>query len=378
MPRGLRGLASAPDYAAMNHQAELFNLSLENLCRHQQQPFFVLAAGNDKPNRVMRNLHQLVPVAFRSSAMFCGRLKDVVVFGRSYVTDAPGQAVFRGQSAANYDSDEWRRYYENEVRQEPGAWPRIQEECCYIGGSMAEVANFGHFVFEYLSRLVAFDMVGALRCPVVVHDSIPLPWLSFIELYGVKRIIRVPRLPASRYDSVWVAACPHYNDGAGKGYALWDDGVLAMHHVLRQNAVVGTDGPKRIFMGRGRAAHRRLLNEDEVWRDLESAGFVYPDFTGLSAAEQVRLVGSAEIIVTVGGAGSVITQWAPKNCIIIEILQKRFAGVFGSRGFAVVLGQSFCRVPAADVGEVGMNTDMLVDVEAVKSVVGVALQLSAQ
>ena len=44
--------------------------------------------------------------------MYCGRVKEVVVFGESYVSDAPQRAVFEGQSHRNYSGQEFRSYYQ--------------------------------------------------------------------------------------------------------------------------------------------------------------------------------------------------------------------------------------------------------------------------
>jgi capsular polysaccharide biosynthesis protein len=87
-----------------------------------------------------------------------------------------------------------------------------------------------------------------------------------------------------------------------------------------------------------------MLNENEVWAVLQKYGFEYAEFDGKSAREQIDLVASAEIVIQVGGAGNVITLFAPADCTIIDLTPPEFSGGLGSVGFSAVLGQAYGRV----------------------------------
>jgi len=345
------------------------NVTLEDLCREQGQPFVSLP-GDARKVRTLRTVDGQQLQSFRQAPMRWGRVRDVTIFGKSYVTAGPYRAVFVGQSHRNYKTAEFANFYTDEIETAGVARPTIAQECCFLGGFSGDVRFFGHFVFEYLYRLVAFDMGSLLRrLPVVVYQDVPEAWLSFLELYGIPRadILRVPQYPAPSFKSVWVTSCPNYL--GAEGYALWDHGIHEMHERLRLRAEVDGRGPRRVFIGRRDAAHRRLINESELWRYLESEGFVYADFAGKPAAEQVAMVGSAEIIVTVGGSASVMTHFAPKTCTIIEILPPHLTGGLGSMCFAAVLGQRFSRTPArvADHRQAAdAESDIVVDVERVR------------
>lgn len=357
----------------------LVNVSLEKICREQKQPYRLLP-GDSAEERPLTSAGGPESILLRAAPMYLGRVNGAVVFGKSYVTTAPDRTVFLGQSHRDYHHKEFVDYYQREVALETRAHPFITEECCFLGGFSGENRFFGHFIFEYLYRLVIFDMTGLIgQLPIAVYDELPAAWLSFVELFGVPKdqILKVPQHPAPRFAAVWVAGCPNYACQDMKGYAFWHDGVRTLHHILRANALAGAPaGPKRVFIGRKGARHRRLLNEDEVWRFLEGEGFVSPDFEGKDAAEQIRLVSSAEMIVTVGGSGSAMTHFAPKNCTIIEILPPHLSGVLGSLGFAAVLGQTFARLKAqvVDDGKArGLENDMTVDIQAVREYVRAAL-----
>jgi hypothetical protein len=358
------------------------SVTLEQVCQEQAQPFVWLSRGDYTMSRTLNSLvgPRVVP-SFQSAEMYCGRVQNAVIFGKCYISDKIGRAVFLNQSHRNYLRQEFIDFYEKEIAVETSARPRMAPECCYLGGFSAENKYFGHFIFEFLYRLVAFEMCGVLnKFPLAVLEGIPDGWLSFIELFGVPRdrILKVPQYPAPSFDSVWVASCPNFLARDGKHYAFWDEGI----HRLRQNLLgkaldAGNPGPELVFLGRKDAAHRRLSNETEVWEYLESKGFSYPEFVGKSAAEQIRLIGSSKIVVSVGGSQSTMTHFAPKGCIIIEILPPHLVGGLGSYGFASVIGQSFTRIPAKVIGEgeLGLANDMVVELQNVQECVELALKL---
>lgn len=358
----------------------LENISLELVCREQGQPFRWLSKGDYTKERTLHSLLGTTPVPFRSAEMYCGRASDVVIFGKSYITDKAGRAVFLNQSHRNYYPQEFVQYYSREILNETAARPVIEQECCFLGGLSAEVRFFGHFIFEYLYRLVAFEMCGVLdRLPVVVYDGVPDSWLTFIELFGIPkdRILRIPQYPAPRFSSVWVASCANFLAVDGRQYAFWDAGI----HNLRQRLIVSAaknkpEGPKRVYLGRKDAVHRKLVNETEVWQFLASRGFQYPDFVGKSAAEQIHAVASADVIVAVTGSGGSMTQFAPYDCSIIDILPPHIVGGLGSIGFAAVIGQTYTRAPtnvAQSDQAVGINSDVEVELETLKLYVDLAI-----
>ena len=343
--------------------------SLKDVCAEQGEPFVPVSPGDNDLVRTLNSPRGPVQLPYRATAMFCGRVRDAVIFGRSYVTHKAGTAVFLGQSPRDYDVQEFANYYVGEIMLDQRPRPQITEECCYLGGLSGEVKFFGHFIHEFLYRLPAFERAGVLhKFPLVVHEEIEDEWLSFIELYGVprERIIRVPRLPAAHYKSVWVTPCPNVKTKAT--YALWDEGI----HDVRRKLLSQTEGAgaDKIFIGRGNAKHRRLVNEGELWNFLKGRGFVSLDFMGMSAKEQIKLVKSAKVIVAVAGSAMVMTHFAPENCAIIELCPAHLLGGLGSLGFAGVIGQSYCRVITEVLGEkAGLLNDMKVDMNVVRATV---------
>lgn len=360
----------------------LQNVSLQAICQEQGEVFGWLSKEKVAKNRLVRTLTGEAIFPSQSTKMYCGRVRNVVVFGKSYVTDQPERAVFLDQSHRNYHQKEFFQYYVSDVLNEKAERPIIDQECCFIGGFSGDVKFFGHYIFEFLYRLAAFDMCGALdKYPVAVFDEIPESWLSFIELYGVprNRILRVPQHPSPQFSKVWIASCPNFLAANKQNYSFWDDGI---HHfrkrIIERAAEQSPSNQKRVFLGRKDAQHRKLVNEDTVWELLSSIGFVYPEFVGRSAAEQVSAVSSAEIIVSVTGSNSSMTQFAPSNCSIIDIVPPNISGGLGSLGFAAVLGQTYTRAAAnvvpGNLSSDGVNSDIEVDIASLRKCLSLALK----
>jgi Glycosyltransferase 61 len=77
--------------------------------------------------------------------------------------------------------------------------------------------------------------------------------------------------------------------------------------------------PRRIYISRRSAAHRKLANEAELERLLDRFGFTTVEFESLDFAEQVRMVSRAEAIIAVHGAALANLIFAKAGTPVIEI-----------------------------------------------------------
>ncbi|MGP7817093.1 glycosyltransferase family 61 protein [Niallia sp. 01092] len=78
-------------------------------------------------------------------------------------------------------------------------------------------------------------------------------------------------------------------------------------------------GNKRIFISREDAMHRKLLNEDKVFRVLEKYGFELVKLTELSLADKIKLFTSAEVVVSSHGAALTNIVFCNSGTKIIEL-----------------------------------------------------------
>lgn len=304
----------------------------------------------------------------------CGNVKDVVIFGGTYLYSSDDAYVFHCQSFQNELNQRFAGLVQTFIdgRRDRLYANIVEQECIFLGGTWSEPtetglshltvgANFGHFIFEYLNRLVIFEMFGIGRdLPVVVYENLPKPWLGFLELAGIarERIITVPIAEPPAYRNAWVSSSCHYRDLKGR-WRYWAAG----QHWLRFRVLSSIGGPRlaerrRLFLGRGDARWRRIVNEAEVIALLRLYGFESVDMAALTAREQVEIVSGAEFMICALGAGTIMSSFAPEHCINILLAPRDVGlGLWGGLGSAMALRQVHERIDCDHVEAPGQFRD---------------------
>ncbi len=78
-------------------------------------------------------------------------------------------------------------------------------------------------------------------------------------------------------------------------------------------------GKKRIYITRKKAPIRHISNEEELFPILEKRGFSIVAMEDFSLEDQIRLVGEAEILVGLHGAGLTHMLWMRNGAAVLEI-----------------------------------------------------------
>ena len=234
----------------------------------------------------------------------------------------------------------------------------IEDECIFLGGVSIEQTpegdlvpkspNFGHFIFEYLNRFAIFDLYGLThKFPIVIYETVPEHWRGFLELLGISRdrIIRIPAMETQAFRKVWVSSAPHYRGSDGQ-FRIWGEGLHWMH--ARMLAAIG--GPRigkrrRLYLGRGDAKWRRVVNEAEVKALLADYGFESPQMHLMTPREQIKTISGASVVIAAGGTNAILSHFAPQHSAHI-LLQPRDVGTgpWGGLGAAVFLRQIYDRI----------------------------------
>ncbi len=81
---------------------------------------------------------------------------------------------------------------------------------------------------------------------------------------------------------------------------------------------------RRVFISRARAARRQLLNEDEIRRVLEPAGFERVLMEELPFAGQVALMRETAVLVAPHGAGLTNMIFCPPGAHVVEFADLSF------------------------------------------------------
>lgn len=242
------------------------------------------------------------------------------------------------------------------------------EPCILLGGAdRIGYANFGHWCFEYLTRLAVIDRFRdeTVGLPIAVWDTVPRRFWEWIpEITGREIIIAAP----GTFCRATIPSCP-IGDDDGELFC-WPDSV----HWLRQR-LPRSHGTRRIYVARS-GDKRRIINADEVSDALTSRGFETIDFAAHSFLEQTRIASEASIIVMPNGADAPITMFCEGDCALIELNNSYLIGTYGIQLWARINGNAYARLTPVGHGEFrGIDTDFVVNTAALLQAVDGADQI---
>ena len=93
---------------------------------------------------------------------------------------------------------------------------------------------------------------------------------------------------------------------------------------VRLSSATLTPGRRKLYLSRRLASRRRLVNEPEIWSELERLGYEEVCLEELTFTEQVHLLGEAEVVVGLHGAGLANIVFCPEGSHIVEIVDPAF------------------------------------------------------
>ena len=125
---------------------------------------------------------------------------------------------------------------------------------------------------------------------------------------------------------------------------------------------------RKVYISRAKASRRRLVNESEVWRVLEEAGFEQVLMEDLSFEEQVALMQETAALVAPHGAGLTNMLFCPEGTDVVEIADLSFPNP-NFYAVAAAMGHRYWLVDAEGLGDVHpLERDLRVDVKEVEGV----------
>lgn len=154
----------------------------------------------------------------------------------------------------------------------------------------------------------------------------------------------------------------------------------------------GEAGPSRLYVTRSKARGRKVANEAAVEECLHARGFVTVAFEDYSFPEQVALMSSAEIMVSIHGAGLTNMIFMRPGGAVVELLQdpvdiletsrarrsRKAPAIYGR--LASIMGFSyfvhFCRVAPDQPGNI--LGDVTVDPGELSRIVDQAVEMTGR
>jgi capsular polysaccharide biosynthesis protein len=267
---------------------------------------------------------------------FAANVGGATVFGPGFVR--AGDEIFAREFSHRqyaYAKD----LLENWTEAEPTV---VDEPSIYLGGW----SNWGHWLFQYLTKLAALDDTLA-GYQLIVPRDLPITFYACLEKMGFYRYVKIdgpvtgPEIwtvtPGALRDE-WMRPC------------VWKGAV----HFVRDRLIGAPDLKKRpkLYISRADAKWRRVKNEEALIAILEAAGYHAIQPEKLSLHVQLDLFGRASSIVTPFGAGSTSVMLAPDDCKVLTFGPSQMDGAMGARLYSDILGQRFhrlrCEAESAD------------------------------
>jgi hypothetical protein len=177
-----------------------------------------------------------------------------------------------------------------------------------VKGTVAVLSTTGatlyyHWLFQLLPRfeLIKRSGVDLNSIDYFLVNSKKAPFQrESLEALGIdqRRIIESSTVAYLRASTLVVPSVPLW----GGCYAPW------MREFLRNTFLRGVDnemGPatRRLYISRGSAGYRRVLNQADVVRLLDQFGFEEAKFEAMSVQQQAATIASCEVIVAPHGGG---------------------------------------------------------------------------
>jgi capsular polysaccharide biosynthesis protein len=177
--------------------------------------------------------------------------------------------------------------------------------------------NYGHFVLDCLPSLVALDEQGLLeRYPPIAP---PLKaWQRDLIALAVGRPVRELKADVVRIDAaVHATSMDHYLHGPGDLLARTRARILAAAPAARASG-------RRLYFSRRGHSMRVMINESALEMALKARGFEIVRPERLGAADQVRMMREAEVVVGPTGAAMTNVLFASSGARIVEIQPQNF------------------------------------------------------
>lgn len=112
--------------------------------------------------------------------------------------------------------------------------------------------------------------------------------------------------------------------------------------------------PKRIYLSRAYANHRKIINEEELLPILEKYGFERVFAEKLPFCEQVALFSQAELLLGMHGAGHAHLFWMPRGSLVVEVVSanhRPFLATFANLSYIFGNRHAYLVAPTAPESE---------------------------
>lgn len=178
--------------------------------------------------------------------------------------------------------------------------------------------NYGHFLLDGLSSLLALDELGLLQthpplAPPLARWQRDLLAVGFPEAAVTETAAPVVRLRQAAF----ATSLDHFLNAPNALLGRLRERLLA-----RAPAPAGEG--RRLYISRRRQSMRVMVNEAELEAALRERGFAVVEPERLPVADQIALFRSAAVIAGPTGAAFANALFAPEGALVVEIQPENF------------------------------------------------------
>ena len=217
-----------------------------------------------------------------------------------------------------------------------------------VGG----VANYGHFMFEFLPKIVEALSLFGTRYSFVVSERLAR-WLNLANLISYSLTRSLPRyivVPDSSRIKISNCILIESTRARRLQYIYSRSNLCAIRNSAG-NGMLDADLPRKLYLRRSDNGWRNISNSQSVRSLCESKGYVIIEMGKLRQRDQIRLLANCEEVVVEAGADSMAPSLCREGCSIIELMPKGMVAGFGSISSQFALGHKYTRI-------IGNKTDI--------------------
>ena len=224
-----------------------------------------------------------------------------------------------------------------------------------------ESQNYYHWMSDVLPRIKLYQSVFEQIDHFYVASSVPQKFLDVLPAFGIpaKKLVRLPDSEKLHFENLFVASLPG-SEGRAPEWAV----NYVREKLSPINKVLA--GSRKIYLKRGNAVERRILNEDALIIYLSSQGFEIIEPDKLSILEQAALLSETSIVVSAHGAALTNLLFAPQNCTVIELFSPDYFRTDCFYTLAGILNLNYWYIlgtkpQGAKWGDIILSEDILAD-----------------
>jgi len=249
--------------------------------------------------------HTIVPQVFLAAVRRPRLLRD------SMILLSRDDHIFFESAFSKHEVLEQHGVLDRVVRPRPAV---LRGEHCLLGTPWS--GGYYHWLLEALPRLATFERFPALAAaPLLVSGKLSPFQRETLALLGISEE-RVRELPAAvtEVERLFFPQIPAPTGNPSPQAVAW------LRSRLLPPAGVTTPRPRRkLYISRRDAPQRRLINEEEIVRLVQRAGFEIVTLGTMSVADQIALFRETSAVIAPHGAGVTNTLFCPDGATIVEL-----------------------------------------------------------